>query len=216
MYGLEAARLVVWIMVLLWCLTGTSAALLPMCLSNIRALNTNLAASSLCEILRLRRETKPWSNRKFWFQHRKIWYLAEYYSLQCVCWQQTPACCVKIFSTVSIYFELEFGAFITRPYIAFYCAHHYIDWGRTSEFEPNQDIIYLPHGRSMRCFVAISENIDRVITAPHCIYLNFRIFSKSSSFGGEVRCSDNSQSFSKTIPSHNLGRNPRRQQQYQI
>ena len=34
----EATRLVVWIIASLWNLTGTSAALLPMCLSNFRAI----------------------------------------------------------------------------------------------------------------------------------------------------------------------------------
>ena len=55
-WSLEATRLDVMIIVSPWNLTGISAALLPMCLSNFRAigknLNPNLAASRLRNILR--------------------------------------------------------------------------------------------------------------------------------------------------------------------
>ena len=54
--SLEAAGFVFKIVRSLWNLTGTSAAVLPMCLSNFKAMrqfkNTNLVASRLYEILR--------------------------------------------------------------------------------------------------------------------------------------------------------------------
>ena len=55
LWGLEAARLIVWIIILPWNLTGTSAAMLPRYLSNFRAI-----AQFWIQILRLQDLTKSY------------------------------------------------------------------------------------------------------------------------------------------------------------
>ena len=60
-WSLEAARLVVYIITSLWHLTGTSAALLPMCLSNFRAIGRFWIQISRLRDITIRRLIGYWN-----------------------------------------------------------------------------------------------------------------------------------------------------------